>query len=1020
MKRFSVVLVILLAFTVGQATAQAVGTVAGSVTDPSGRPLAGAGVNVAGTTRSTQTGADGRYTITGVPAGSRTIRASFAGFTEGSRSVTVAAGQTAIANIQLTNQVVQLEGVVAVGYGTQRREAVTGSVSTVNIEESTIGLATAPTAMLEGRVAGVSLTRSDGTPGAGVQVRVRGGTSLSASNEPLYVVDNVPINNQQLEPGGGGATARNPLNTIDPNDIESITVLKDASATAVYGSRGANGVVLITTKRGREGRVDLNYDGSVSYSRAAKIFDVLTGEEYRSFIQDQVSKGNLLPTALAGLGNANTNWAEEVMRNTTSQNHTVSFSGGSASTQVRGSLGYANEEGVVVSSGLKRYSGRVNANQQLFTGRVRLGLNLNATQINNDYVAGEGGGGIFGNTLAMDPTQPIYYTDPATGTKRFFQPGEGTATTANPLAQAMEILDDGLTSRLLGNITADVDLLPQLTAQFNFGVDRSNGQRRAYTPISNPAGMNIGGSASFQERNNRTNTFQSYLTYESGFGASQFDVMGGYEFNDYSTTQASASAQGFVTDAFSYNNLGAGATLQRPSSSRVDSRLVSIFGRANYSLMDRYFLTGVLRRDGSSRFGSGNKWAVFPALSAAWLVSDESFMQSLPFSELRVKAGYGLQGSQEIDPYSSIVVLAPSTALTVFGEQAVIPVAPNQNANPNLRWEQTAQWNVGLDWGVLDGRLRGTVDYYQKETTDLLLRVDVPQPALVTQSYKNVGSLQNRGLELTLDAELFSTSFMTASLGLVGSMNRNKVLDLGGTTFLNSGTVTGQGQVGQNAQRLMPGHPVGTFYGPVFAGWDANGKQLFNDYKVQLDEKGNVIRREVVGTTATPAAEDYTVLGQAFPDFEASAHGQLSAGRFDLSFLVRGQFGNQMFNNTALVYSTKGNALQSKNFLRSALTDPTGIKEPSIFSSRWIEDASFIRGQNITVAYNVPGGALPQLANARIYGAVDNVFLFTDYTGVDPEVTIARAGGSNLEQPGIDNPHYPTPRTFTAGVQIGF
>jgi iron complex outermembrane receptor protein len=374
-----------------------------------------------------------------------------------------------------------------------------------------------------------------------------------------------------------------------------------------------------------------------------------------------------------------------------------------------------------------------------------------------------------------------------------------------------------------------------------------------------------------------------------------------------------------------------------------------------------------------------------------------------------VKVGYGLQGSQEIDPYSSIAVLAPSTALTVFGEQIIIPIVPNQNPNPQLKWEQTAQWNVGLDWGILDGRLRGTIDYYQKKTTNVLLRVDVPQPALVTQSYKNVGSLQNRGLELTLDAELFSTSSMTASLGLVGSTNRNRVLDLGGTTFLNSGMATGQGQQGQSSQRLMPGYPVGTFYGPVFAGWDANGKQLFKDFEVQQDANGNISSRREIGTTTTPAAEDYTVLGQAFPDFEASAHGELSAGPFDLSFLVRGQFGNQMFNNTALVYSTKGNAL----------TDPTGIKEPSVFSSRWIEDASFIRGQNVTFAYNLPS-TLPQLANARVYASVDNLFLVTDYTGVDPEVTNARAGGSNLEQPGIDNLHYPSPRTFTAGMQIGF
>lgn len=1017
-----------LTFAAAELHAQATGVVTGRVTDADRQqPVSGASVVIVGTQRGTLTDANGRYELTGVPAGTHQVRASLIGYAAADQSVTVAAGATATADLVLQPQAVMLEELVAVGYGTQRREAVTGSVATVNAEEANVGQVTAPTELIEGRVAGVQVVQNDGGPGAGVSVRIRGGTSISASNEPLYVIDGVPINNTEVEPGSLGqnnSLGRNPLSLISPNDIESITVLKDASATAIYGSRGANGVVLITTKRGQEGRTELVYDTYVASSMPSRTLDVLTGEEYRSFVQGEVSAGRLDPSRLEGLGTANTDWEEELLRNALTHSHNLAFTGGTGSTQYRGSLSYLDQEGVVRSSGLERLSGRISVNQQAFSNRLRLGLNLNASQVRNDYVPYENTGGFTGtaftNMLIMNPTHPVTVTDPETGVERFFEIGPGAVTIRNPVAIAEQVKDDGRSRRVLGNITADFDLLPQLTLQLNVGTDRSDGVRSAYYPKVSPLGASTNGQALIGTRDNTTNTFQSYLTYDAALGSHTFDVLGGYEFNDYSTVTSNVEAQNFITDAFGYYNLGAGSAQQPSSSGRVDSRLVSFFARANYSFDSRFFVTGVLRRDGSSRFGEGNKWALFPALSAAWAIGDEAFMSGSPFSQLRLKAGWGLQGSQEIDPYSSLITLTPGSRAS-FGEQTVVGVAPNRNPNPDLRWEETEQWNVGLDYGLLNNLLTGSVEYYQKDTYDLLLTVPVPQPAVATTRLENIGQVRNRGVEFAIDAQAIQRDNLSLTLGLLGSVERNEVVSLGETAFITTGNVSGQGQTGQVSQRIMPGYALGTFFGPEFVGvasqyviagtdtLQSPGEQLFRCARSAADC--------IDGRTTSPNADDYDVLGDANPNFSLSGRGQLVAGNFDLSFLVRGVFGQDVLNNTALVYSTKGNALQDKNFLRSALDDETGIREPAIYSSRWIEDGSFIRLQNVTLGYRIPAGRfIPQANDARIYVSGDNLFLLTDYSGYDPEVHTA----AGLASRGIDYLNYPNPRTFTLGVSLGF
>lgn len=1016
-----------------QVAPTALGTITGRVVDSASQaPLPSVTVRIEGTTLGALTRADGEFVLAGVPAGTQRLRAARIGFKPQIQPVTVTAGGTANIVFVLGATAASLEDVVVVGYGTQRREAVTGAVSTVKADQANVGVVPNVNNLVQGRAAGVTVTVNSGEPGAGAQIRVRGGTSISASNEPLYVVDGVPIANAQTE--GGAVTAsgastgtapalpRSPLNLINPSDIATVTILKDAAATAIYGSRGANGVVLIETKKGVAGTSAVDYDGYAATSSAANSLDVLSASQYRSFVQQQVAAGVLDTSRLSSLGTANTNWEDAITRNALTQNHNLSFSGGSVATQYRASLNYMDQQGVVISNGFTRYQGRLNGATRAFGDKVNLGLNLTASQVRNRYLPYEntGGfdGGVFLNEVTFNPTRPITVVDSATGLTRFFEiPGQ--TTIRNPVGLAEQINDHANTTRVLGNVTGSYQIFSPLTASVNVGVDRSSGLRQIYFPNSNPAGAATNGRAKQTERNVSTATVQTLLTYSQAFGSQTADVTGGYEYSDTQINEFGAEAQNFVTDAFTFNNLGAGAGSIKPYSLNEPRRLASLFARANYGLNNKYFLTGVIRRDGSSVFGENNKYAVFPAVSAAWRVIGESFAEGLPFSDLKLRAGYGLQGNQAISPFQSLILLGTDNgAQYQFGNTIYTGVTPSQNANPNLKWETTAQTNVAADYGFLNNRLTGTVEYYVKNTRDLLLSVDVPQPAPVSTQIQNIGRVRNKGVEASLDATFLNETDRSFSAGLVFSADRNRVVDLGGRQFITTASVSGQGQSGQNSQRIIPGQPLGTFYGPQFAGVNAQGQQLFNKYTVTRDSVGRVISRSLNGTTTTPGGDDNVILGNANPKYELGLRSNGNWHKFDASFLVRASGGAKVFNNTALVYATKGNVLQDKNFLQSALNDGIGIKEPAIYSSRYIEDASFVRLQNVTVGYSldVPGGATGRPNTARIYLSGDNLLLSTPYSGYDPEVYV----NAGLASRGIDYLTYPRARTFTAGIRLGF
>ena len=1013
------------------------GSVTGRVLDAdTQQPVADVSVFVEGTRRGAVSGSDGTFTIGGVPSGSQTVRARRIGFGAPIQVVVVPNGGSVSVIFSMDRKAAVLEEVVTTGYGTQRRLAITGSVATIDADQAKVAVPLNVTQLIEGRATGVQVTQNSGEPGAGAHILIRGGTSISGGNEPLYVIDGVALSGNQTEPGGFGIGGdpplpRNPLNLINPSDIQSVTILKDAAATAIYGARAANGVVLIETKKGSGSGPSMEYEFSAGTAYAPKRLNVLSGAQYRDFIQSQVTAGVLNQSVLNQEGTANTNWEDALMKHSPTVNHNLSFAGGSANTTYRASLNYFNQEGVVIANGLKRYQARVNGSHQAMDNKLRMNLNLTGSHVINDYLPFNENtgfeGGVFINMVNFNPTRPITVTDASTGNTTYFEIGPGSQSVRNPVAMANQVLDKGISDRTLGNVSADYDIFSALTARVNIGIDRTEGARNFYLPRASAVGAGFNGLAQRAARDETSKQLQTLLTFHPTLGTSrEFDLVGGYEFNANTVNEFGVQTRNFLTDAFTFNSLGGGIDLQVPYSFRTDSRLVSFFSRANRGLAEKYFLTFVVRKDGASQFGLNHKWATFPAISGSWRLSQEGFFPKGPFSELRLRAGWGKQGNPAVPPYSSLILLgSDANSRYGFGDVPVTGVTPIRNANADLKWEETAQTNFALDYGILGNRLNGSLEYYVKNTKDLLLTVQVPQPAVVGDRLENIGRIRNSGVEFSLDGLVMQRGNMSWSAGLALSHDKNEVVNLGSRNFIPDVLASGQGQSNQFTQRIMPGQPLGTFFGPVFAGVGTNAgdtltfqKQLFNHYTVTRDASGREISRVLAGTTTSPSGDDFVVLGNANPKYTLGLHTNGTWKSFDFSLLINRVAGQKVFNNTALVYATKGNALQDKNFLASALNDPTGIKEPAIYSSRWVEDGSFTRLANITIGYtfDMPG-SFGFAKGSRVFMSGDNLALWTPYSGYDPEGHSQLPG---IAPRGVDYLHYPRPRTITGGLRVAF
>lgn len=1018
--------------------AQGVGSIHGKVVDSaSSQPLTSAMVTVEGTAHRALSRADGTYDIAGVNAGAVVVRARRIGYKSSSVTVTVPAGGTANADLSMATQAAVLTEMVVTGYGAQRREAITGSVSTVDATAANVGVVTNATQMMQGRASGVQIVQNSGEPGAGAQITIRGGTSISASNNPLYVIDGVPVSNDQTVAnspavaGGGEALARNPLNTLNPGDIESITVLKDASATAIYGSRAANGVILIQTKKRGQPGSTMEYDMYVGSSMRAGSIKLADGNQYKAFVtQWQDSLGG--PSALSALGSASTDWEKAITQTGFNMNHNLAFSGGQGATVYRASLNYFDNQGVILNSGLRRYQGRLNASNEQLNGRLRFTVNLMASRVNNTYTpTTENGagfqGGIFTNMVSFNPTFPVKNAD---GT--FHELGLGAQGIRNPVAIADQLTDIAPESRILGNLTANVGLLDNLTSTTTLGGDNTNSVRQLYAPIESPVSAGQGGIAAQRQQSLQTQTFQQLLTYTPHLGSGQeLEVVGGYEYSKDDNSGFGAQMQGFIADAFSYYNLGAGtqSTSPTPYSYLTESKLASFFGRANYGYAGKYFLTAVARQDGSSRLAEGHKWATFPGLSASWRMSEESFMRNRPMglSNLALRLGWGKQGNQAVQPYQTrLLLVSDAGAVYPFGGSPTSGLAASQVGNPNLKWETATQTNLGMDWGLKNDRYTGSFEVFQKNTKDLLLTVNVPQPAVVASQIENVGSVRNRGFEGNVDAQLWSRGSRSLTGGLVFSLERNQVTSLGDTaaacsgisgsdwaayvaakcTYYQSGFVQGQGQSNQWSEAVMKGQPLGTFVAPVFLGV-VNGQQTFACVASSAGCVG--------GVTTNPTEQDRQIVGSANPSFTLGLRNNFTWGAWDANWLWRGEFGGKVFNNTRLVYETKSNVKQNRNLLAAALDDPDNISEPAKFSTRWIESRTFTRLQNLTVGYQLPS-SLTRGRSTRVFVSGDNLLLMTGYKGYDPEVFTAEG----LASRGLDYLNYPPVRTFTIGAHTQF
>lgn len=989
-KHFSIVSFILMILCVQNIMAQK-RTVSGIVTDSKNEPLIGVNVTIKNaSTTGTITDIDGKYSLE-IPSGNSVLVFSYIGYS----TQEVKVSNRSVVDIVLKDDMQALEEVVVVGYGTMKKSDLTGSVSSITSDNFKLGTDLTPQQLMQGAFSGVNISQNSGKPGGSNTIRVRGGTSITASNDPLYVIDGVPISTSAgvNQSNIGSSTTDffdqepiNPLSNINPNDIESINILKDASATAIYGSRGANGVIMITTKKGKAGMRQLDYSFNLGVSTVAKKLDVLTGDEYRKTVSE-------LGLTLDDKGQ-NTDWQDVIFRTAISQNYYVSFMSGSENTSYRASAGYSNQNGVMEGSGMKSANARMNINHKALNDKLKLNMNISYGETNSDQapvsntVGSEMGSSMLYEAYVFNPTYPIYNEE---GDYYDVPPYR-----VNPASFSKELLDERATSQFLGNLTADWNFYKPFTLQVNAGYNKNTINRNSYISKSNLLGNGNNGYVTVQKLSDYSKLLETILKYNQSFGKHNIDAMVGYSWQYFYSEGQTTKAYGFLSDNFKWYSLAAAQTVESVSSYAESNTLISMYGRINYNYADKYLLTATVRRDGSSRFGSGNKWGIFPSVAASWRISQEDFFQNDIMSDLKLRASFGITGSQEIGNYNSLSTLGASTNGYLVGGEKITIVLPQQYTNPDLKWEQTAQTDIGIDFGFLNGKIRGSIDYYYKKTTDLLLSVAVPSPSLITTQIANVGTVTNQGIELDLSFDLMRTKNFAWDANLNLSHNKNEVVSLSNGQWtgdnMQVAPCQGQGLSGTYAQLIMPGQPIGTFYGKRFIGVVDGVEQFANDGEPE-------------------------VIGCAQPDLTFGLGTNLQYKNWTLSLNFRGSIGNDVYNCTANNLAYLSN-LPGRNVLKEAVTSGVNRDQAKVYSSRFIEDGSFVRLDNLSLGYNF---SLPKLyiSNARVFVSAQNLFVITGYSGADPEVNseISRTGVAPL---GVDYLSYPKARTFSMGINLSF
>jgi len=994
--------------------------ITGTVTDKDGTPLPGVNVVVTGTTQGTTTDIAGKYSID-IPQGTKSLTFSFIGM----ESKEISIGTLTQINVTMVESEVGLDEVIVIGYGTVKKSDLTGSMANLSSDKLNKGNVVSANELMQGRAAGINIIQVGGEPGAVATVRVRGISSIRSGNEPLYVIDGIPLSATSEARVGGGSDntapppVKDPLSFINPNDIESIDILKDASATAIYGSRAANGVVLVTTKKGKTGKGTLNYSFAYGISNLPRKLGVLSADGYRAWMNDSIANGtsgmNLKSKFDEG---ANTDWQDQVYRTAHSMNHDLSFSGGSASTSYRASLGYNKAEGILKNTSSEKYTGRLNITHKALNDRLTIESNVAISNIADERAQTVEYGwshteptGVIQQSLMMNPTTPIYGSNG--------QPLTFGTSRRNPVAQ-LEYIDYKVqTFRAMGNISAGFKILDGLEYKFVAGFDHQNSKAKTNMDVLADWVRNVG-NAEIGNSEVVTQTINNLLTYNKTFGSHSVNLMAGHEYQKFTD-----SYEGVYTNNHHFNfwpytsNIGGGSKLNPPWSGLSNSYLQSFFGRVNYVLAQKYLLTATVRRDGSSKFAN-NKYGTFPSVALAWKLDEESFIKNLNlFSELKVRASWGQTGNQEVPDGESVLRLEASTSMNgyyVYGGQFMPALVIATSANPDLKWETNEQIDAGIDFGVLKGRLTGTIDYYKRTTKDAILPVATAGLAPTAWGYKNLpGTISNTGYEVSLNGILIGTKDLSWSVNGNLSLLHNEVngMVVNGEEItqpvgegLNS-TLTAAGML----QIVENGYGVLDFYGATFLGFDSEGRSTF------ADKSGNPILWNVANMKVSH-------LGSPLPKYTYGFGTSLRYKDLDFSLNFNGLGGNKVYNATANAMSMTQNLTLGDNILTDYINSGQSIKERRVYySSRFIEDGSFLRLSNATCGYTVKTASLTNnyINSIRVFVTGTNLMLLTKYKGFDPEVNSpARSVRVPIQTYGIDACQYPRSRTFLFGVNVQF
>ncbi|MCE6987554.1 TonB-dependent receptor [Dyadobacter sp. CY323] len=996
----------------GLLSAHAQDVVTGVVKDASGQSIPGATVVLKGTSKYASSDLDGKFSITAPKDFPFTLQINITGYQQQEIDIYELSDEPAEVVLKTANV---LDEVVVIGYGTQKKGDLTGSVASVPQLALKQPISSFDRA-LQGAAAGVQVTQTSGQPGAAVSIRIRGGNSITGGNEPLYVIDGFPVYNSNGDASAGvtNGPSINALASLNPSDIESIEVLKDASATAIYGSRGANGVVLITTKKGKAGQNTLTYDAYFGTQKVLSKIDVMTSAKDWAILKNEARANSgkapyYTQDQINGLGEG-TDWQEEAFRSASIQNHQLSLTGGDDRTRYAISGNYFKQNGVLLNTDFERYSGRINLDRD-FSSKFKVGVNLTASKISSQVA----NAGIVNALLSMPPAVKVR---DASG--KYTYQSEFETPLGNPIATLEKEVNKTTTYRLLGNVFGEYTFFDGLVAKVSFGTDVINNKQNRFIPsdIYQGANSNPTGKAFVGTKFSSTWLNENTLSYSKTLGEKHsLNMVVGYTQQAFSTESAIAGSEAFITDQLTYNDLGSGSVYSQPSSGSSSWALNSYLGRINYSFDQKYIVTISGRADGSSRFGKANKWGYFPSAAVAWNISREEFLSSFKtISNLKLRLSAGITGNQEIGQYLSLATLNSNTYF--FGGQTYIGFAPNRIANPELGWETTAQYDGGFDLSLYKNRINFVFDAYYKKTTNLLLNVPIPYTSGQSTSLQNYGSVENKGIELGINTENLTGPF-SWNTNFVFSANRNKVLTLGdGADYIISG-----------ANIAQVGQPLGSFYGYKTNGLFQTGDDIANLPTINpaTTKAGDRRYVDINGDKKITQADDRTLIGNAQPKFQGGITNTLSFLNFDLSIFFQGTYGNKLFNQNRqqLELLTGQQNASTAAYDRWTPTNPTNevqraFEDPApVNTSRYVENASFLRLKNVTLGYNLPKSIASKIHSSQIkvYVSAANLFTWTKYTGFDPEVS--RNEQSTLNQ-GIDYSVYPSSKSFLAGLSISF